>query len=500
MKKTLLSLSLALSLYSQEIVEPSFDNKPFVLDYAYLESLEKGIKRDFYINEYLKADISSQEAYSTLKLIDEIKEELFINFAKKYKDDETLAVAQCLRMDNKDLISSYADCIKVGLTLKEATQLSSVDIELISQKLNNKYPTFVKKLKVISSSIPFTKLIIQKQEIYYDIFFNVSKQFREKYFNYKLPNRTFEKIFKNKLAFNKFLEISIKNPKLNNLNKSLLNIDDSKLNANSSFLLALNAFNFSNNEKAITYLNNALNKTNDEYFKSRILFWKYIVSKDLNILEELYSLNSFNFYFLFAIELLQKEQKDFSSLLKNEEFENLTKEFDLKRKALLFAIIKVQANFNENKVSKDYKIGVSQLNQKTLKSLSVLLNEEYDLQKQFILKESLKYATLHINNLENLSTNPIKTYLAYTSKRKDLKAISNFKSFDINNLKELLILEYLDSSKEIKEFISYLYLYERFLKQKEVKEESSTSKSLQISSFFQTLMKSNQVILEKDLK
>lgn len=491
MKKILLSLSLAVSLYAQEVVETSTEKDSLHLDYNYLTTLEKGLKRDFYINEYLKTDITSEEAYSILELINNMNDELFINFAKKYKDDETLAVAQCMKMDSKDLVTSYADCIKVGLSLEDASKLTSVDIDLISQKLNNKYPAFVKKLKVISSSIPFTKLIIQKQEIYYDIFLNVSTQFREKYFNYKLPNRTFQKIFENKDLFNEFLDVSIKNPNLDKLNKSLLNIDDTKLSVNSSFLLGLNAYNFSNNDKAITYLNNALNKTNDIYEKSKILFWKYIISKESTNLEELIKLNSFSFYSLFANELLQKKQKNLNETFKNSKFEKIYKNSDKDRKALLFSIIKSKSDFDANKISTDYKIGASQLSQSTLKTISILLNEEYNLEKQFILEDSLRYANMHLNSLEKFSTNPVKLFLVYSLEKHDLKLVSKFDSFDITDLKELLVLEYLKSSKELKEFISYFYLYNKFFNKEDI---------FKISSIFETLVQSNLIKSEQDLK
>ncbi len=492
MKKTLLFLSLALSFNAQEIVENSIENKTFVLDYSYLNSLERGIKRDFYINEYLKTDINSTQAFETLKLIDNMTDELFINFAIKFKDDETLATAQCLNMDTKELIYSYADCIAVGLNLKKLSKLSSVDLNLLSQKLFEKYPTFVKKIEILASPIPFTKLIVQKEELIYDIFFNVSKEFRENFFNYKLPKRTFEKIFKNKEQFNKFLDVSIKNPNLDKLNKSLLEVDDKELNANSSFLLAINAYTFNNIDRAMFYLDNSLNKSNDRKFKNKTLFWKYIISKNRIFLEELISFSELDFYILFANEIEKKELNFPIDLFKNKPSLD-SKKFDIKRIALLYSILEVESNFNPKKISKDFRIGISQLNQKILKTISLLLNEEYNLQKQFILEESLRYANTHLNTLEKISKNPIETYLLYISQEESLDLLSKFKNFKENDLKGLAFFEYLENSDKIKEFISFYYLYTNSL-------AKSKKDKITLFSIFENLIELNQIKSEKVLK
>ncbi|MCP4971110.1 MAG: hypothetical protein GY932_11000 [Arcobacter sp.] len=158
--KSILSLLIFIwFIQAQEInkieEDRKFHNKN-TLSINWISSLEKNIKRDFYINEYLKSNISPEESLKALALIDDMTNEIFLNFAKKFNHDETLAVAQCMQMENKYLIDSYANCIKVGLSIEDATRLSSIDIELIIQKISKKYPYFAKQLKVISSAIPFT--------------------------------------------------------------------------------------------------------------------------------------------------------------------------------------------------------------------------------------------------------------------------------------------------------------------------------------------------------
>ncbi len=483
-KNFLLFFSIILSLQAELI-----EIQTLKLDLNYLNSLEKGLKRDFYINEYLKTNIDKEQAFQTLSLIDNMSNELFFNFADKFKDDETLAVAQCMKMDLKNLVDSYADCIVIGLSLEEASNLSSIDLQLVIQKVSEKYPIFVEKLKIISSSIPFTKLIVQKEEIFYDIYLNVSNTFREKYFNYKLPSRTFKRVFSNSKKFNKFLSVSLKNDKLDKLNKFLLDIDDTTLNANSSFLLALNALRFNDINKAMKYLQSALSKSSHKLFKEKIVFWKYQITKDKTYLEELLFAKDISFYKLYANEVLNAKAINFTTIKRVKNLDNILKEYDNKRVSLLYSISKVLSNFDRNKVSKSFNIGFMQLSPNFINSISSSLNEETTFSKQFEIEQSIKYANIHLDNLEKLYSNAVFTYLAYISDYKTLNKIKELLSFDFFDYKSFLVFEYINKAEKLKEFISYLYLYSNLLENR-----------ISLSSIFESLVPLDQKLDEKVLK
>lgn len=227
MKKIVFSISLAFTLFAEDLTSS--------LNLDFIKNLQNQIERDFYINEYLKTDISSDQAYEILPFITDMRNEIFFNFAKKFGHDETLGVAQCMNMSIKELVNSYDDCIASGLTIKDLSTLSALDFDLIKQKVSDKYPEILKEIKIISAPIPFTKLVIQKNDTFFNIYLNVTDDFRTKYFNYKLPEKTFERIYQDKDKFNKFLQVTLTNSKLNYLNASLKDIDDSGLDFDSSF-------------------------------------------------------------------------------------------------------------------------------------------------------------------------------------------------------------------------------------------------------------------------
>lgn len=472
MKKLLLSLCLASFLYSNETVEVSSsevqENGP-VIDIEYLNSLEKGHTRDFYINEYLKENITSEQASLILPLVDNMSNEIFFNFAKKFKHDETLAVAQCMNMDANSLVNSYADCMVAGLSIKDMSKLSAIDYDLIKQKTENKYPTFRKRLKVLFSAIPFTKLVVQKKDEFYNIFFNVDETFRTKYFNYKLPKRTFDKIFKDKEKFNKFLEISLSNQKLDMLHKSLINVDDSNLSVNSSFLLALNAIKLNDLENATKYLNNSVLKTSDLVILDKVKFWQYQISKDKTILEELANSSSLNFYSYLANEMLKKKIKTKKYVQRNELFDFWLKKYDKKRVALLYAIAKSESNFEPALISDDFKVGMMQLKPSFVKNISNSLNEEYNILNQFQPVKNLEFANIHLNSLENVFKTPLFLSLIYDGKTEFLNWNLKNDIFKSNTLYEpFLGLEYLLNGKleNKKELLLDYVLYHNLLTKK----------------------------------
>lgn len=470
MKKIFLFLTLIILLNAEEIKKEDFEQK--VLTYNWLSTLEKGTKRDFYINEYLQKDISSEDSLLVLSLVDNLNNEMFFNFAKSFKHDETFAVAQCMNMDTKELIHSYADCIVSGLSLKDATTLSSIDIDLIIQKTKDKYPSFVKNLKVISSAIPFTKLIISKKEDFYNIYLNVNSDFRVKYFNYKLPKRTFTKIFEDKKKFDIFLSISLTNPKLNKIHKSLLDIDDTLLNDNSSFLLALNAYKFNDLNLAYKFIQNASSKTKNKNILDKYLFWEYTITKNEELLEKLSNSITLNLYSTLANELLEKPLEDYNFLESFDSFNLYSEKYDHSRVATLYSIAKNKSNFKSDFISEDFEVGIMQLNPSLIKTISNNVDKNYDIFAQENIEISLEFANIHLNTLENSYKHPLYLTLAYEGKSNLLNFKNKYELFKENDLNKILLdLEYLNnlSDEDLGKYILYYYYFYNKVEKEKIK-------------------------------
>ncbi len=142
----------------------------FNITLDWLEQKPKTITKDFYILQYLKQDITPDEASKALSMVKYVSNQIFYAFAKKFNHDETTAVVQCMQASAKELINTYDDCIKAGLSLYKATKLSQVELNEAILKVKDKYPTFANKLKILASSIPFTKTISTSIDNFYDIY------------------------------------------------------------------------------------------------------------------------------------------------------------------------------------------------------------------------------------------------------------------------------------------------------------------------------------------
>ncbi|RXJ98352.1 lytic murein transglycosylase [Arcobacter sp. CECT 8986] len=483
MRGTLFSLILASILYADNSVvnknsSSSLSNenlkKEFKVTLDWLKDKPKSITKDFYILQYLKEDITSKEALDALSMVKYVNNKIFFEFAKKFKNDETLAVAQCMSASAKELVSTYDDCIKVGLSLYKATTLSQTQLNQTIQLVQDRYSEFAQQLKIISSSIPFTKVISTSVDNFYEIYLNVGNKFRIDYLNYKLPKSTISKV-KDDRRFERLIKYSITNPKLDLLSKSFLNIEDKGFSSDTSFYLALNELNNNNFDKALQYLDNAYKKAYSQELKNKVLFWKYQVTFDNNYLEQLSNSNHIDLYALYAKELLNKKLPEIKydialqhneiskfdtsnpflwlDVLKNSKdldkqkvdyyksiftdektkpylayilnkyhkyqdnfyllpYKEYLKEYPINRQALVYSLAKQESKFIPSSISTSYAQGVMQIMPFLSKVIAKRLDEKYDIFKQFDAKTNLKYANYHLNNLEKNITNPL--FIAYS--------------------------------------------------------------------------------------
>ncbi len=523
MKKLLSLVSLSLFAYCNEVNSTIKIEETSIKEYdkknsitlQWLKSKPYSSTRDFYILQYLNQDITPNEALEALSLVKSVSNTIFFQFAKRFKHDETIAVVQCMKASAKDLVNTDANCIKNGLSLKQATKLSQIELQTVIKKVEEKYPNFAKQLRIIASPIPFTKLISSEVDDFYEVFLNTGVNFKIEHFNYKLPKKTLNKI-KNDKRVEKLIKYCITNPKLNLLNKSFLNLEDTTLSAKSSFFLALNAITYNDFNQAFIYLNNALNKSNSLIEKNKINFWLYLLTKNEEYLETLSTNTNLDIYSLYTkelknipiknikynISLKQNRSKEKVNLndpffwfnlrketkVMNEEklkkYENLfntkdslpflafvynkfdnyktpyfltpykkeLKEYNTDRKALVYAIAKQESRFIPTALSSVYAQGVMQIMPFLSKHIAKNLNEEYDINKMFEAKTNLKYANYHLNNLEKNLDNPLFIAYSYNAGYGYFKTLKNLGLFTKNNQFEPFLSMELVSYDETKEY------------------------------------------------
>ncbi len=282
---------------------------------GFLNPKPKSIYKDYYIWRYLDQNISSQDAFDLIGEVKNMNRKLFLRFAKKIDGKTYKKILKCYKMKPKEFLKSDADCIKIGFSVYDATKLSVKDLKIIENKIVKKYPILYESLKILTNNNPFQDLLSSDTKTFFNVFNKVGSKYREKYFNRVMPKNILSGFSKNR-KFNQTIKLIVTDLKLNKLQKSLLDINSSKLTANSNFFLAMNALRYDKKKKALNYLKTADKKFYFRFDKDKVLFWKYLISNDLESLYALTKSFDVNIYSLYASQMLGKRPSNIISKLK----------------------------------------------------------------------------------------------------------------------------------------------------------------------------------------
>lgn len=380
MKKKLLATSL---LCANLVFANASD---ITLDW--LKDKPRTYAKDFYIWQFLKQDISSADAIDALGQARYVNNKLFFSYAKKLKHDETTAVIQCMRANANSLVNSNADCIEVGLNVYKMTKLNSTQLNTIYETLVNKYEDRAKVIDIIRAPIPFTKLISNSKDVFFNTFNECGSKFRTNYFNYKLPKKTLGRLHEDK-RFNQTIKLIVTNTKLNQLQKSLLSIDDSKLNHLSSFLLAINALKHDRYQTALKYFDNAYEKAYYQFDKDKVNFWKYLSTKNKFYLYTILDSWDVNIYSLYAKEFFNAEiEKNIVFEVESNHTTFASEVYDISDPFFWIPILNNLNNFDDNKVSK-YEDMLSE--DYTLPHLAFMYERYHNYRKSYFITPYRKY-------------------------------------------------------------------------------------------------------------
>ena len=443
----------------------------------WLKDKPRTYAKDFYIWQFLKQDITPNEAIQALGQANNVNNRLFFAYAKKLKHDGTYAVMQCMRAKVSNLIKTNTDCLDVGLSVYKITKLNETQLETAHNKLSDKYPKKSEIIDIVSASIPFTKLISANNDTFFELFNNCGSQYRVNKFNYKLPNKTIKRLQGQK-EFNQTIKLIVTNNKLNLMQKSLLGIDDSSLTHQSSFLLAINALKLDKYDIASKYFDNARSKAYYQFDKDKVTFWKYLMSGHTAHLYDLTNSWDINIYTLYANEFFEKDinnivynidnknndstyeyrdvsdpffwipilnnlneldkkkVENFEALLDSDEtlphlsfiyeryysykksyfitpYKKYLSNYSLDRQSLIYAIARQESRFIPSSISTAYAMGVMQIMPFLSKAISKQLDENYEITDQLKPETNLRYANFHLNFLDSTMKHPLLIAYAY---------------------------------------------------------------------------------------
>ncbi|WP_419764784.1 MAG: transglycosylase SLT domain-containing protein [Arcobacter sp.] len=448
---------------------------------TFLFSDENLLKKDFdYFIKLENSQKSYENTISILENISNVNKIIFDEYAKKIDYDETLAVLQCMNASAKSLVSTNSDCIAAGLDLKKALTLTPLELNSIILKLEDNYPLLAKELKIINSPIPFTKLVSSSKDIIYDLYLNATNSFLYDKLNYRLPNKTIQKLEDDK-RFEKFLSLIISNPKLNFLQSSFLDYDDSNSNYNISFNLALNrVLNKKLDDQTTKYLQNALSKARVQYEKDKVNFWLYLLNNDSISLTSLKESTNSNIYTLYIKQLSKKviQIDDSFKILKYDFLEKCSNE----KKILINSYAKTLSFFDENKISLEFDLGLMQINLKKADVISIFNNLDAKRDELLIPRINILYYSYILDEVKAEFPHALMQFYAYIYDVDYLKDRLKFDLFRIKNRYEPYLSLELFGNESAKEFIYNYIIYTKIIDKKEISLEEFFKNLFQLSN------------------
>ncbi len=377
----------SISLSAQTLTLDFFKDKP------------RSFAKDFYISQFLDQDIKPKEAEALIGDVHNMNYRLFYKFVDKIDDFSFTRTKYCLKLDAEQYKGKSDNCVAMGLSAYKATKLTPQTLNQIAENIQNNYPTIAKRYKLIASH-SFETLMRAEDKILISTFTSVGGTFRQTYYNHPIPPSKLNNLIKQK-SFSSMVKKIVRDPKLNNLQKSILKIDASNLTAEANFLLALNAIKHQKEDVAIWYLKLSEQKARKAFDKSKALFWQYLLTKDKALLAKLTESKDINIYSLYAYETLGIAPKGVKTAIES----NTTKApFEITDP---FAWVKVQKIFKSQKYSSyDVKKAVAmKLNSKESEAHVARLIYNFQKEEHYFLKP-------HFQHLKHLKPERIALILA----------------------------------------------------------------------------------------
>jgi soluble lytic murein transglycosylase len=250
--------------------------------------------KNFMIWQYLKQDITPEQADKAYAQIKGKSNKLFKLYAKKTNNPQVKKKISCMK--EKKLLSIEDDkCLELAFSPYKTLAMTKNEREKLSKKIKTKAK--IELLRIQNE--PYSQEAYSKYDAntILSLFVRTTSRHRRENLNIHLNNEFINKL-SSSWRISQFVKIVVHDDRLNRLQLALLNLEGEKLNSKTNFYLALNHIKYLNNKAAIHYFNLSLLKAKKKIDIDKNYFWMYKVTEDKKYLDKLLHSRDINMYTL----------------------------------------------------------------------------------------------------------------------------------------------------------------------------------------------------------
>jgi len=272
-----------------------------------ISSKPSGHAKNFMIWQYLKQNITPEQADKAYAQVDGNSNKLLYRYARKTKNKDIKRKVSCMKKQNIFKIKDEK-CLELAFRPYKTLYLNKNQRKKILNKLNSNSKKELIKIQAETCS--------QKSFEKYDadtvlsLYNGCGYKYRRKNLNFMLDEKFINSLVKSK-RISYFIKTVVNDKKLDKLQKSLLKLSGERVNSQSNFFLALNHLKHFDKQSALKHFAWSKSKAKRKINVDKNTFWIYQITKDKKYLQELSDSGDINIYSLYASEKLGKNVKNF---------------------------------------------------------------------------------------------------------------------------------------------------------------------------------------------
>jgi len=295
MLRFILLCSTSIVLFSSEITLEDLSSKP------------SGRVKNFMIWQFLRQDITPQEADKAYAMVEGNVYKVKKQYLKKSKNKEILEKKKC--RNERDLLSiKDEECFNMALSPYKTLHLDEDTRSKVLEKVQN---TAKKdQIKIQAESYDEKSYAKYSPNTILSMFISTTSKHRRKNLDLKLSKRFVQRIFSNEASnWRKFaiVKIIVNDDNLVNLQKSILHVNPNTVDAKTNFLLGINQLRHGHNQRAVKHFKVSAKKSKLRIDKDKSYFWAYQATKKKSFLRKMFAHMDINIYSLYAHEILNVE-------------------------------------------------------------------------------------------------------------------------------------------------------------------------------------------------